>query len=154
MPTHKFLAFFLKHALGLFYTFVLGAAGGLVCGALILSFGCLIGRSGTTGHEQVGYWDPAVAFIGIFYGGYIGGMLSPLAYAICVAKCGALRSILPAAIGTLTGGILGSIKDPSTAAVASVTGFFLALAIFRIFSPKAETSPDAASKTSANIASN
>jgi len=58
-----------KHASRAVFSMVLGIVGGAICGAAILSFGALIGRSGTTGEEYFGYWNIAFVWLGVMYGG-------------------------------------------------------------------------------------
>jgi len=50
------------------FSVALGMIGGGTCGAAILSFGALIGRSGNTGEEYFGYWNIDVAWLGVMYG--------------------------------------------------------------------------------------
>lgn len=106
---------------------VLGAIGGALCGAAILVFGGLIGRSGTTGTEYVGYWDSALIFLGIMYGGFFGVFVGLLAYPFAVRKVGIRRTVVPGFIGTLAGGFAGAIVGPPLAVVTGVLGFFAAL---------------------------
>ncbi len=91
-----------------FLSLLLGMVGGGICGAAILVFGAFIGRSGTTGTEYFGYWDPAIVPIGLFYGGLLGAIVGPLAYPSLVRKIGFQRAILPAFLGTIVGGLRGS----------------------------------------------
>ena len=115
-------------ALGsVFLSLLLGMAGGGICGAAILVFGAFIGRSGTTGTEYFGYWDPAIVPIGLFYGGLLGTIVGPLAYAVLVRKIGFQKAILPAFLGTIVGGFGGAVAGPPFAALAGICGFFLAL---------------------------
>jgi hypothetical protein len=105
----------------------LGVVGGAVCGAAILSFGDLIGRSGSTGSEYVGYWSIDSVWLGFLYGGLLGGLVTPVAYLTMVRNIGFRKAFLPAATGTLLGGAVGAIGSPPTAALAGVAGFFLAI---------------------------
>lgn len=57
---------------GMGVSITLGLVGGAICGAVILSFGALLGRSGTTGTEYVGYWDVGLVWVGFLYGGLFG----------------------------------------------------------------------------------
>jgi hypothetical protein len=104
-----------------------GAVGGAVCGAAILSFGDLIGRSGSTGSEYVGYWSIDTVWLGFLYGGLLGALVTPVAYLTMVRKIGFRKAFLPAASGTLLGGIVGAIGSPPTAVLTGVAGFFLAI---------------------------
>ena len=92
-----------------FLSLLLGLAGGGICGAAILVFGAFIGRSGTTGTEYFGYWDPAIVPIGLFYGGLLGAIVGPLAYPFLVRKIGFQKAILPAFLGTVIGGFVGAV---------------------------------------------
>ncbi|MGD0966235.1 MAG: hypothetical protein ABSA57_20350 [Candidatus Acidiferrales bacterium] len=58
---------------GVFLSLLLGIVGGSVCGAAILVFGGLIGRSGSTGEEYLGFWDVATIWLGLIYGGFFYG---------------------------------------------------------------------------------
>ena len=71
---------------------LLGIVGGGVCGAAILAFGGLIGRSGTTGTEYLGYWNVDVVWLGLLYGGFFGAFAGPLAYPFLVRKIGFQKS--------------------------------------------------------------
>ena len=90
---------------------LLGAAGGGVCGAAILVFGALIGRSGTTGTEYVGYWEISLVWLGLLYGGFFGVLVGPIAYALVVRKIGFQKALLPAFVGTLVGGFAEHSQD-------------------------------------------
>jgi len=110
-----------------FLSLLLGLAGGGICGAAILVFGAFIGRSGTTGKEYFGYWDPAIVPIGLFYGGLLGAVVGPLAYPFLVRKIGFQKAILPAFLGTMVGGFVGAVAGPPFAVLTGICGFFLAL---------------------------
>jgi hypothetical protein len=112
---------------GMGVSLVLGVAGGAVCGAAILVFGALIGRSGTTGTEYVGHWEPALVQLGLLYGGLFGVFLGPIAYAIVVRKIGFRKALLPAFVGTLVGGFAGAAAGPPLAVLTGISGFFIAL---------------------------
>ena len=117
---------------GAFLSLLLGIVGGGMCGAAILVFGAFIGRSGTTGTEYFGYWNLAIIPIGLFYGGFFGAIVGPLAYPFLVRKIGVQRSILPAFLGTLFGGFAGAIVGPPLAVLTGICGFFLALLWTRV----------------------
>jgi hypothetical protein len=106
---------------------LLGILGGNVLGAAILSFGGLIGRSGNTGEEFVGYWNVDTVWPGCLYGGLFGGLAAPLAYLTLIHKIGLRKALVPAAIGTLIGGLIGAIVNPPAAAFAGIAGFFMAI---------------------------
>jgi hypothetical protein len=106
---------------------LLGIVGGAVCGASILSFGALIGRSGSTGTEYVGYWVIELVWLGFFYGGFLGALVTPIAYVTLVRKIGFRKAFMPATIGTLLGGFVGAIVGPPFAVLTGVAGFFGAI---------------------------
>jgi len=108
---------------GVFLSLLLGMAGGGLCGAVILSFGDLIGRSGDTGSEYVGYWTAG-----------------PIAYALVVRRIGFQKAIFPAFVGTIGGGFVGAIAGPPLAAITGILGFFAALAWVRIKNSESESS--------------
>jgi len=116
-----------KHASRAVFSMVLGIVGGAICGAAILSFGALIGRSGTTGEEYFGYWNIAFVWLGVMYGGPLGAFVAAVAYATLVRTIGIRRAIIPATLGTLAGGFVGSLLGPPVAVVNGVMGFFIAL---------------------------
>jgi len=57
-----------------------GAFGGAFCAMAILSFADLIGRSGDTGTEYVGYWNPATLVLASIYGGIVGAVFYPVGW--------------------------------------------------------------------------
>jgi len=113
---------------GVFLSLLLGIVGGAVCGAVILSFGDLIGRSGDTGYEYVGYWSVATVWLGFLYGGFFGAFVGPLAYPFLVRRIGFQKALLPAFAGTILGGFVGAIAGPPLAVLTGICGFFVALA--------------------------
>jgi hypothetical protein len=110
-----------------FIAILFGIVGGALCGAAILSFGALIGRSGSTGTEYVGYWVIDLVWLGFLYGGLLGAFVTPIAYVILVKKIGFQKALIPATIGTLLGGFVGAIVGPPFAVVTGVAGFFGAI---------------------------
>ena len=115
-----------------FLSLLLGTFGGSICGAAILVFGAFIGRSGTTGTEYFGYWNPAIVPIGLFYGGLFGAIVGPLAYPFLVRRIGFKRAVLPAFLGTVVGGFAGAVAGPPFAVLTGICGFFLALLWTRV----------------------
>jgi hypothetical protein len=113
----------------------LGIVGGGLCGAAILVFGGLIGRSGTTGTEYLGYWDTALVWLGLLYGGFFGAFVGTVAYPLVVRKIGFRKALLPAFVGTLTGGFAGAIAGPPFAVLTGIFGFFIALQLAREKAP-------------------
>jgi hypothetical protein len=105
----------------------MGIVGGGICGTGILSFGGLIGRSGTTGTEYWGYWGVDFIWLGVVYGGIFGAFVGPIAYPSLVRKIGFQKPILPAFLGTICGGFVGAVAAPPVAVLTGICGFFLAL---------------------------
>ena len=107
-----------------------GSVMGAVLGFLILSFGGLIGRSGTSGTEYLGHWEPAVACgSAARFGTYPGALCMPLAYFVCLR--GTPHRRWPRAFGvgvafTLGGGVLGALTGPFSALITGVVGFLVA----------------------------
>jgi len=108
----------------------LGTLGGFLLGFLVLSFGGLIGRSGTTGSEFVGYLNPSVTvFEAATYGTLVGALALP---AVWLAKLQQVRGrtlvllLSLAAGGTLAGGLLGALGSPPLAVVGACIGLFFA----------------------------
>ena len=108
-------------------SFGFGAIGGAVCGSVIWSFTSLIGNSGTTGTEYIGYWDWGVLGLGIMYGSFFGILLAPLGYVIFLRNIGLRKGTLPAAIGTILGGFYGAFTSIFEALRFGCLGFFLSL---------------------------
>jgi hypothetical protein len=116
-----------KVATGELLSLLLGIVGGGLCGAAILVFGALAGRSGTTGTEYIGYWDIGLVWLGLLYGGFIGAPVGLIAYPMAVRKIGFQKALLPAFVGTLAGGFAGALAAPPLAVVTGIGGFFIAL---------------------------
>ena len=108
---------------------LIGWIGGMLCGFPIVLFGDYLGRSGTTGTEYLGYWDPESAwFLARTYGSLIGALLLPAAYvyllsSIPIARW--LQLVGPAAFGTIAGGCLGALVGPPLAVLFGCLGFWL-----------------------------
>ena len=115
-----------REIVGLSFSLLLGIVGGALCGAAILVFGGLMGRSGSTGEEYIGYWNIAEIWLGFLYGGFFGIIVGPIAYVATIRKIGFQRSLLPVFLGTLAGGFLGALAAPPVAAVSGIGGFFAA----------------------------
>ena len=136
-------SFFLKAGKaigGTLVSLILGILGGGVCGAAILVFGGLIGRSGNTGEEYVGHWNIASVWLGLLYGGFFGAFVGPLAYALVVRKIGFQKALFPAFVGTLVGGFGGAIAGPPLAAITGIFGFFVGVAWAKIKNAASEIS--------------
>jgi hypothetical protein len=108
------------------YAALLGVVVGGVCGAAILSFGALIGKSGTTGTDYVGYWDVSLVWLGLLYGGFFGLVVAPLGY-VLARRVGIRRAFWPATTGTLIGGLLGAFGAEPLAVGTALGGFILGL---------------------------
>jgi hypothetical protein len=121
-----------KIVVGEFFSTLLGILGGGVCGVAILSFGALIGRSGSTGSEYVGYWEIGLVWLGLLYGGVFGAFAGFLAYPLVARKIGLKKALLPAFTGTIIGGFMGAVAAPPLAVLTGICGFFIALFWIRI----------------------
>jgi hypothetical protein len=121
----------LRHLRGVVLSISLGFLGGIICGAVILSLCGLSGRSGTTGTEYVGYWNIGLVLVGAMYGGPLGAVVGPLAYATLVRTTGFRAAVGPAMMGTIIGGFAGSLVRPLLGIPAGVAGFLVALLIVR-----------------------
>jgi hypothetical protein len=116
-----------KHVVELIFSIALGIFGGAVCGAAILSFGDLIGRTGSTG-DHIGNWSVGDLGVGAMYGAPLGAIVALVAYPILVRKIGIRRAILPATVGTLAGGFAGCVIMGAPFGVPTgIIGFFAAL---------------------------
>jgi hypothetical protein len=104
----------------------LGAIGGALCGAVILTFSSLIGSFPGTESESAGYWWYFLG-LGAIHGGYVGIVVAPIGYLIFLRRIGLKKAIFPATIGTLVGGGIGAFSSPERALLAGVLGFFLIL---------------------------
>ena len=109
------------------YAALLGVVVGGGCGAAILSFGALIGKSGTTGTDYVGYWDVSLVWLGLLYGGFFGLVVAPLGYVLLARRVGIRRAFWPATTGTLIGGLLGAFGAEPLAVGTALGGFILGL---------------------------
>jgi hypothetical protein len=116
-----------KHVRGVIFSTALGIYGGAICGAAIVSFGMLIGRTGSTG-DDIGNWNTGALGVGAMYGAPLGAIVAPIAYATLVRTIGIRQAIIPATVGTLVGGFAGTlILGTPLAVVTGVIGFFAAL---------------------------
>jgi hypothetical protein len=116
-----------KLVLGFFVSLLLGIIGGGVCGAAILVLGGLIGRSGSTGDEYLGYSSIDLVRLGLLYGGFFGVFVGPVDYALFVHRIGFRKGLVPAFVGTLVGGFAGALAAPMLAVTTGIFGFFVAL---------------------------
>src|SRR5271165_250255 len=102
----------------------LGFVGGAICGALILSFCYLIGRSGNTPPAQAGTFSMSVVFLGAMYGALLGAIAGAMAYLLVLYLIGFRPAIRPAFISTILGGFCGGLVAPPLAALTGMLGFF------------------------------
>ena len=110
---------------------LLGWIGGMLCAFPILLFGDYMGRSGSTGTEYFGYWDPEDAwFLARTYGSLIGALIVPAAYFYLLSSVSLTRwveLVAPAAAGTMAGGCLGALLGgPPLAVLFGCFGFWRA----------------------------
>jgi hypothetical protein len=108
----------------------LGTLGGFLLGFLVLSFGDLIGRSGTTGSEFVGYMNPRdTAFEAAAHGTLVGALALPAVWLAELHRVRGRALVLVlglAAGGTLVGGLLGALGSPPLAVVGGCIGLYFA----------------------------
>jgi hypothetical protein len=109
----------------LLFALALGAIGGALCGAIILTIYSLIGPD--IGTEHKGHFEPSLLPLGAIHGGYLGIVVAPIGYLIFLRKVGLKKAIFPAFIGTLVGGGIGAFGGIGMALLAGVLGFFLSL---------------------------
>jgi hypothetical protein len=121
----------LKYSRGLGLSVALGTVGGMICGSAILSLCALAGRIQTSGDNYVGFWEWGLLPVGSTYGGPVGAVVGPLAYATIVHTIGFKKSIAPAVIGTIIGGFAGSLVAPLLGLPTGIAGFFVALVVAR-----------------------
>jgi len=120
------MSYFIKFFASIFA----GAVGGWAFGFVILSFGSFIGRSGNTGQEGFGYWNPIPIFgLAGFYGMPLGAIMFPIGYFIFLQKAPIHKALLLSSAGTLIGGLIGALFGPPIAALLGVVGFFIAASI-------------------------
>jgi hypothetical protein len=122
----------LKYLRGLAISVALGTIGGVICGSAILSLCALAGRIGTSGENYVGFWNWGLLLVGSMYGGPVGAVMGPVAYATIVRTIGFKQATIPAIIGTIIGGFAGSLISPLLGLPTGVVGFFVALVIARL----------------------
>ncbi len=129
--TEKFKSV-LRYLRGLAFSVALGTVGGMICGSAILSLCALAGRIGTTGENYVGFWDWGLLLVGSMYGGPVGAVMGPVAYATVVRSTGFRQATVPAMIGTIVGGFAGSLFVPLLGLPTGVAGFFFALVVAKL----------------------
>lgn len=131
MVTEKFKSV-LKYSRGLAFSVALGVIGGMISGSAILSLCALAGRIGTSGDNYVGFWQWGLLLVGSMYGGLVGAVMGPVAYATIVRTIGFKQATAPAMIGTIIGGFTGSLVVPLLGLLTRVGRFFVALMIARL----------------------
>jgi hypothetical protein len=122
----------MRYLSGMALSFLLGCVGGMICGSAILSLCALAGRIQTTGENYIGFWDWGLFLVGSMYGGSVGAIAGPIAYATVVRAIGFRKATVVGAIGTIVCGLAGSLVSPAFGLPAGVVGFFAALVITRI----------------------
>jgi hypothetical protein len=106
---------------------VTGATGGLLLGFMILVAGAYMGRSGSTGLEYIGYWNPEFHwFIASRLGLTGGALLFPIGYYVYLKSSPLRQVLLYTSCGTLAGGLVGTLVSPVASMLLAVVGFFLA----------------------------
>ena len=109
-----------------------GLLGGIVCGGTIISLCALAGRIQTTADNYIGFWDWGLLVEGTMFGGPIGAILGFISYIPLSMTIGLRRAILPAAIGTVLCGFLGSLYSPLMGLPAGIFGFFAGIGIEKL----------------------
>ena len=108
---------------------LIGWIGGMLCGFPIVLFGDYLGRSGTTGTDYLGYWNPESAwFLARTYGSLVGALVLPAAYIHLLSGVPLTRwpqLVAPAAVGTIAGGSVGALVGPPLAVLFGCFGFWL-----------------------------
>jgi hypothetical protein len=108
-------------------TLFVGALSGWICGFIIIAFGHYIGRSGTTGTQYFGYWDPKSAWgLSEWYGKPLGQLMAPIGYFIFLQRTSLIRAWCVTMLGTISGGLLGALVGPPLAVLTGCIGFFTA----------------------------
>jgi len=105
----------------------IGFAGGTLVASLLLSFIALIGKLGDTGSKHVGYWEPAVVGLGLFYGGPCGAvmmLLLRLAFSRLVFKRFVAATVY-AGIAALLIGMVAGRAGPGNAAPFCIVAFLV-----------------------------
>ena len=111
---------------------VLGMVAGWFCASVILSFGALIGKSGSTGEEYVGFWSPWLMLLGVMYGAPIGAICLSVMYVLFLADIEVnilQEQIWKIALATIIGGCIGSGFNPFYAVGLGVV-FFASACLF------------------------
>ena len=116
-----------RHIARFFGALGTGAVAGWALGFLILTAGFLLGRSGSTGTEYVGYWAPFEALtLGLFFGVPLGATMAGAGYVLLLHSAEYRSAVRPTVIGTLLGGLAGALASPLHAAGLGCLGFWCA----------------------------
>jgi hypothetical protein len=111
-----------------------GAIGGWLCAFIIFSIAGLIGKSGSSGTEYLGYWSPAYIGLSIFYG-IPAGVIS---LAVCrvvffwINDAVLFHNSWILILATVIGGVIGCLNGFFTAAIFAIVFFVCALTWFSI----------------------
>lgn len=107
------------------FTLFVGACGGWLCGTIILTFGGYIGRSGSTGLEYVGYWNPGYAsWVASWTGLPIGAIFFCIAYCVMLRNVNWLKILLITGCATVFSGCIGAFVSPILAVWTGCVGFY------------------------------
>ena len=85
----------------------------------------------STGENYIGFWNYGLLLVGSMYGGPLGAVMAPLAYITIVRNTGFKQAIVPAALGTILAGYVGSLLTPTLGVPTGLAGFFISLLIVR-----------------------
>jgi hypothetical protein len=102
----------------------LGYMQGWLAGFIILAIGGLLGKSGTTGTEYVGYWAPHQYWmLARMFGAPLGAIAATIANLFLLEHAPFIRANLYATVGLLCGGLIGALINPPTALFGGVAGY-------------------------------
>ena len=116
-----------------------GVLGGWLCGSIIFSLTALMGMSGSTGTEYIGYWSPGFIFLGALYGAPVGiiCMISMRLIFCRLDDSFICRNWWKLGVVTTTGGVIGwIIGGIFIAPIVGVVCFSLAFALLAIVSAR------------------
>jgi hypothetical protein len=118
---------FSRYIRGLAKAVAIGAAGGAASGFLI---GVLGGGAALllTADDVALAANAAGAFLGMCVGAVVGACVVPLAYVLLLYRTGFRIAVVPAAIGTVGGGVLSYVIDPEQVFAFGIGGFAAAMA--------------------------
>lgn len=124
----------LIHSIYLFIgTLFAGVFGSIFCGFIVISFGFYIGKSGSTGLEYIGFWNPKYAlFLAITYATPLGLLFCPTGYFLFLQRISLFKAVWITTLSTLIGGCIGAAGNLFFAAIMSVISFFGACVVLSI----------------------